>query len=65
MSSLVVLAFDNETGAEQMRDDLLQMQKEHLIGLEDAAVAVRDKEGKVKIKQVESLAGMWALDGAF
>ncbi len=65
MSSLVVLAFDNETGAEQMRDDLLQMQKEHLIGLEDAAVAVRDKEGKVKIKQVESLAGMWALGGAF
>lgn len=65
MSSLVVLAFDNETGAEQMRDDLVQMQKEHLIGLEDAAVAVRDKEGKVKIKQVESLAGMWALGGAF
>jgi uncharacterized membrane protein len=65
MSSLVVLAFDNETGAEQMRDDLLQMQKEHLIGLEDAAVAVRNKEGKVKIKQVESLAGMWALGGAF
>jgi uncharacterized membrane protein len=65
MSSLVVLAFDNETGAEQMRDDLLQMQKEHLIGLEDAAVAVRDKEGKVRIKQVTSLAGMWALGGAF
>jgi uncharacterized membrane protein len=65
MSSLVVLAFDTETGAEQMRDDLLEMQKEHLIGLEDAAVAVRNKEGKVKIKQVTDLAGMWALGGAF
>ncbi len=65
MSSLVVLAFDTETGAEQMRDDLLQMQKEHLIGLEDAAVAVRNKEGKVKIKQVTSLAGTLALGGAF
>jgi uncharacterized membrane protein len=30
MSSLVVLAFDTETGAEQMRDDLLEMQKEKL-----------------------------------
>lgn len=65
MSSLVVLAFDTETGAEQMRDDLLEMQKEHLIGLEDAAVAVRNKEGKVKIKQVSSLAGTLALGGAF
>jgi uncharacterized membrane protein len=65
MSSLVVLAFDNETGAEQLRDDLLQLQKEHLIGLEDAAVAVRNKEGKVKIKPVTSLAGAGALGGAF
>jgi len=65
MSNLVVLAFDTETGAEQMRDDLLQMQKEHIIGLDDAAVAVRDKEGKVKVKQVTSLAGAGALGGAF
>jgi uncharacterized membrane protein len=65
MSSLVVLAFDTETGAEQMRDDLLQLQKEHLIGLEDAAIAVRNKEGKVKIKQITGLTGAWALGGAF
>jgi uncharacterized membrane protein len=65
MSDLVVLAFDTETGAEQLRDDLIQLQKEHLIGLEDAAVAVRHQDGKVKIKQVESLAGAGALGGAF
>ncbi|NPV61733.1 MAG: DUF1269 domain-containing protein [Methanotrichaceae archaeon] len=65
MSSLVVLAFDNETDAERMRDDLLQLQKERLIGLEDAAVAVRDKEGKVKVKQISSMAGAGALGGAF
>jgi uncharacterized membrane protein len=41
------------------------MQKEHIIGLDDAAVAVRDKEGKVKIKQVTSLAGAGAVGGAF
>ncbi len=65
MANLVVLAFDTETGAEQMRDDLLQLQKEQIIGLDDAAVAVRDKEGKVKIKQITSLAGAGALGGAF
>jgi len=65
LSDLVVLAFDTETGAEQLRDDLIQLQKEHLIGLEDAAVAVRHQDGKVKIKQVESLAGAGALGGAF
>ncbi len=65
MSNLVALAFDTETGAEQMRDDLIQLQKEHIIGLEDAAVAVKDKAGKVKIKQVTNLAGAGALGGAF
>ena len=65
MSNLIVLAFENETDAELMRDDLLKMQKEHLIGLEDAAVAIRHKDGKTKIKQVQSLAGAGALGGAF
>jgi len=65
MSNLVVLAFDTETGAEQMRDDLIQLQKEHVIGLDDAAVAVRNQDGKVQIKQVTSLAGAGALGGAF
>jgi uncharacterized membrane protein len=65
MSNLIALAFDNESGAEQMRDDLMRLQKEHLIGLDDAAIAIKDKDGKVKIKQVTSLAGVGALGGAF
>ncbi len=36
MSDLIVLAFDNETGAFEMRDKLVQLQKEHLLTLEDA-----------------------------
>lgn len=65
MSDLVVLAFDNEAGAGQMRGDLLKLQKEHLIGLEDAAVVVRNKEGKVKVNQEADLVGAGALGGAF
>ncbi len=65
MSDLVVLAFDNETGAFEMRDTMARLQKEHLVALEDAAVVVRRQDGKVKVKQAQSLVGAGALGGAF
>ncbi len=65
MSSLVVLAFDDMDGAEQMRDRLFDFQKRELITLEDAAVAVRKENGHVKVKQAHSLVGAGALGGAF
>ena len=65
MSDLIVVAFDNETGAEQMRDALVGMQKRHLVTLEDAAVVVRKPDGRVKVKQATNLVGEGALGGAF
>jgi len=65
MSDLVVLAFDTETGAAEMRDDLLRLQKQKIIELDDAAVVVRKQDGKVKVKQATSLVGEGALGGAF
>ena len=65
MSELIVFAFDTETGASDMRDALVRMQKQHLITLEDAAVVVRRQDGKVKVKQANSLVGAGALGGAF
>jgi uncharacterized membrane protein len=65
MADLIVLAFDNETGAAEMRDELIRLQKQQLIELEDAAIVVRPMEGKPKVKQVTSLAGAGALGGAF
>lgn len=65
MSDLIVLAFDNEKGAFQMRDKLFQLQKQHLIQLADAAVVVRKPDGKVKVKQAVSLVGAGSLGGAF
>jgi uncharacterized membrane protein len=65
MSNLFVFAFDNETGAAEMRDALVKLQKEHLITIEDAAVVVRKPDGKVKVKQAVSLVGAGALGGAF
>jgi uncharacterized membrane protein len=65
MSNLIVLAFDNEASAFQMRDKLLDMQKRQLISLGDAAIVIRDKKGKPKVKQLQSLVGAGALGGAF
>ena len=65
MSTLVVLAFKDETGAEQMRDKLGSLQDLHLIELADAAVVVRKPDGKTKVKQAVNLVGAGALGGAF
>jgi uncharacterized membrane protein len=65
MATLVVLAFKNETGAAELRDKLVGLQKQQLISLSDAAVVVRRQDGKVKVKQAVSLVGAGALGGAF
>lgn len=65
MSEMIVFAFKTATGAVEMRDALLKMQKEHTIQLEDAAVVTRNADGKVKVKQATSLVGAGALGGAF
>jgi uncharacterized membrane protein len=65
MSQMIVFTFKDETGAEQMRDELGDLQKQQLIQLSDAAVVVRKEDGKVKVKQAVSLVGAGALGGAF
>jgi uncharacterized membrane protein len=65
MSELVVLAFDNQRGALQARDKLLAIQKQRMLQLADAAVVVRQEDGKVKVKQLTDLVGSGAFGGAF
>lgn len=65
MSNLFVLAVDNENTAIQMVDKLKQLQAQHLIQLDDAAVVTLDKDGKPKIKQLHDMVGAGALGGAF
>jgi uncharacterized membrane protein len=65
MANLIVFTFDNESEAERMRDTLVSMQKMELISLEDAAVVIRREDGKVKVKQAQSLVGAGALGGSF
>ena len=65
MSELIVLAFDNETGAQAALSTLSNLQKQELLRLSDAATVVRKADGKVKVKQAVGLVGAGALGGAF
>ena len=57
MADLLVIAYPTEAQAEQVRSRLLGMQKEYLIKLGDAVVAVKQPDGQVKLNQLFSPAG--------
>lgn len=65
MSTLLVFAFDNETGAPEMVGHIQALQRQQLITLSDAAAVIRRQDGKVKVKQANNLVGAGALGGAF
>lgn len=64
-TTFVAVAYDNMFKAQEVRLRLLQMQKEYLIDLEDAVVAVRDEKGKVKLHQINDLTAAGAISGSF
>jgi uncharacterized membrane protein len=63
MSDLIVVAFPGEDTADQVLNKLQAWQKEHLIDLEDACVVVRDRNGKIHVKQAVNLMGVEAATG--
>lgn len=65
MADLFVIAYEDEFKAEEVRLTLAKLQKEHLIELEDAAIVVKDQNGKVKLKQAIDLASAGAVSGGF
>jgi uncharacterized membrane protein len=65
MATLVVIDYESEVKAEEVRLTLLKMQKQYLIDLADAVVVVRDANGKVKLRQLHNLTAASALSGGF
>jgi hypothetical protein len=51
MSELIVAGFKGQLTADRVLIDLLGMEQIHLIDLDDAAVAIRKKDGTISIKQ--------------
>ena len=65
MSELMVLGFENEAAAEDFGATLSQLQKDMIVQLQDAAMVVRDEDGKPHVKHDTRLVGAGALGGAF
>jgi uncharacterized membrane protein len=63
MAELVIVGFDNPTDADRVLTELTRLQKEYLIDLEDAVVAIRSPDGAVRIKQSVNLVSLGAASG--
>ena len=61
-SNLIVLAFDDMEEAEKVHQALVQGKKEGVLQIDDAAVIVKDADGKVHVKNQISR-GTWSATG--
>src|SRR6188768_1640479 len=65
MSNLIVIGFNNEADAFEMRAALAKLQAQYLIEMEDAVVVTRDAKGTVQLHQAVNLTAAGAAGGAF
>jgi uncharacterized membrane protein len=63
MSELLCIAFDGQDTATQGLKEFMELQKEHIVEIEDACIVTRDVEGKVELRQAINLVGVGALSG--
>lgn len=64
MSTLIVIVYPDELKAEQVRLDFMKMSEEYLVTLQDAVIAVKKPDGRVKLLQMYHLALGGAISGA-
>jgi uncharacterized membrane protein len=64
MSNLIVIGFNNEADAFEMRAALAKLQAQYLIEMEDAVVVTRDEKDKVHLHQAVNLTAAGAVSGA-
>jgi uncharacterized membrane protein len=65
MNNLVVIGFDDEQTAFQMRAELVTLQKDYLIDMEDVVVVTKNEAGEIKLHQVANLTATGAISGGF
>ncbi|MET7702971.1 DUF1269 domain-containing protein [Streptomyces sp. NPDC005485] len=64
MSNLFVVAYDDLATANQVREKVFALTKEHLVELEDAVVVERHADGKIKLHQAVNHTATGAAGGA-
>jgi uncharacterized membrane protein len=60
MSDLIVVGYGTEYRAEEVRLGLIKREQDDLVDLEDAVVAIRDREGHLKLNQNLGIATSFA-----
>ncbi len=65
MSDLVVIVYPTEAKAEEVRQRLLELQKEYIIKLGDAVIATKTEAGKIKLNQLMNTTATGAVSGSF
>jgi len=65
MSDLVALVVPSREKAQEVRQEFLAMQTEHLVEIEDCVIAYKDEKGHVKLDQTVNLVTSGALSGGF
>ncbi len=65
MSDLIVMLFDDEYTALEMRAKLVKLQREYLIEMEDVVLVTKDEKGKIKLHQAVNLTAAGAVGGGF
>ncbi len=65
MSDLVAIVYPSEAKAEEVRQRLFKLQKEYLIKLSDAVIAVKTEAGPVKLNQLVNTTVAGAASGSF
>lgn len=65
MRKLIVVTYDTEFKAEEVRLAFLKMQKSYLVSLEDAVVVEKTQNGKIKLHQMYNLTAGGAVGGGF
>jgi len=62
---MLVLAFDGIDTAENVKEKLVDLDRQYLLKLDQVVEVEREENGKVKIKEEPRLTGIAALGGAF
>ena len=65
MSDLIAIVYPSEAKAEEVRQRLFKLQKEYLIKLSDAVIAVKTEAGPVKLNQLVNMTATGAASGSF
>jgi uncharacterized membrane protein len=65
MSDLVVIVYPSEEKAEQVRQRLINLQREYLITINDAVIALKNEKGEVKLNQLVNTTAVGAASGSF